>query len=77
MDCKQVDRLFDKFASPPDLRGREEVRRRRTNTPFIGRNKVMKGRSSPPATPAIGQNAKTLDELLQAIKDEYVYNTRV
>jgi len=37
----------------------------------------MKGRSSPPATPAIGQNAKTLDELLQAIKDEYVYNTKV
>ena len=50
---------------------------RRLNAPFSRKHKPMKGRYSPPATPAIGQNAKSLDELLQAIKDEYVYNTRV
>ena len=36
-----------------------------------------KTKSFPPAAPQIGQNAKSLDELLQAIKDEYVYNTKV
>jgi hypothetical protein len=34
----------------------------------------------PPAVsspPVLGQNAKSLDDLLLALKDEYVYNTKV
>jgi hypothetical protein len=31
----------------------------------------------PPAPPRLGHNAKSLDDLLAEIKDEYIYNTRV
>ena len=37
----------------------------------------QKPKFTAPAPPPIGQNAKSLDGLMQAIKDEYVYNTRV
>jgi hypothetical protein len=60
----------------------EDKRRKRENI-FIDKVLLLftrmpqKNKLSTPAAPVIGQNAKTFDELLQAIKDEYVYNTRV
>jgi hypothetical protein len=38
---------------------------------------AQKSKFPPAATPIIGQNAKNLDDLLAALKDEYLYNTRV
>jgi hypothetical protein len=38
---------------------------------------AQKPKFPPPSVPVIGQNAKNLDDLLAALKDEYLYNTRV
>jgi hypothetical protein len=36
-----------------------------------------KAKAFPPARPQIGEEARSLDELLQAIRGEYAYNTKV
>jgi len=37
----------------------------------------QKSRYTAVAPPVIGQNAKSLDDLMESIKEEYVYNTKV
>ena len=37
----------------------------------------QKSRPTAPPAPVIGQNAKSLEDLMEAIKEEYVYNTKV
>ena len=59
--------------NPPDERGNRE------SSSYLGVRTRMppKTKSVVPPVATIGQNATSLEQLLLALKEEYLYNTRV